>query len=87
MALLENAVAGWLTVFAALLTAVSLLAYRRSANPKLLGVAAAFALFFVKGLIVTIALFTAVTLDSLWVPMGVMDSVILLVFYLAAVKR
>jgi len=73
--------------FAALLTAVSLLAYRRSANPKLLGVAAAFALFFVKGLIVTIALFTAVTLDSLWVPMGVMDSVILLVFYLAAVKR
>lgn len=87
MALLENAVAGWMTVFAALLLAVSLLAYRRSGNPKLLGVSAAFALFLAKGLVVTIALFTSGSLDGVWVPMGILDSVILLAFYLAAVKR
>ncbi|HKZ64271.1 MAG TPA: hypothetical protein VJ400_07505 [Thermoplasmata archaeon] len=86
MALLENIVTGWLTVFALLLATLAFLAYRRSANVRMLGIAAAFSLFFVKGLTVTYALFTATTLETLWVPMTVFDTVALLGFYLAALK-
>jgi DMSO reductase anchor subunit len=86
MALLENAVTGWLTVFAFLLTVVALLAYRRSRNRKMLGIAAAFGLFFVKGVAVTYALFTATSLDTLWVPMALFDTFALLGFYLSALK-
>jgi len=86
MALLENAVTGWLTVFSLLLTVVALLAYRRSGNPKMLGIAVAFALFFAKGLAMSYALFTATTLEALWVPMALFDTSALLGFYLAALK-
>jgi len=86
MALLENVVTGWLTAFALLLTIVALLAYRRSATVKMLGIAAAFGLFFVKGLAVTYALFTATTLETLWVPMALLDTFALFGFYLAALK-
>ena len=86
MALLENAVTGWLTAFALLLMVVALLAYRRSGNVKMLGIAAAFGLFFAKWLAVTYALFTATTLETLWVPMALFDTFALLGFYLAALK-
>ena len=86
MALLENFVAAWVTVFAALLTAVAVLAYRRSRNAKVLGVAVAFALFFVKGLVVTVALFTTTQLDSVWLYMGLLDTLVLLAFYFAALR-
>jgi hypothetical protein len=86
MALLENAVTGWLTVFALLLTIVSILAYRRSGNVKMLAIAVAFGLFFAKGVAVTYALFTATTLEALWVPMALFDTFALLGFYLAALK-
>ena len=86
MALLENVLTGWLTVFALLLTVLALLAYRRSANAKMLGIAAAFGLFFAKGLLVTYALFTATTLETIWVPMALFDTFALLGFYLAALK-
>lgn len=86
MALLENAVAGWLTVFSALLAVVAVLAYRRSRNSKMLGVAVAFGLFFAKGIVVTYALFTAVTLEDVWVPMAAFDTVALLAFFASALK-
>lgn len=86
MALLENAVAGWLTVFALLLAVLAALAYRRSANPKVLGIAGAFALFFAKGVLVSWTLFTSVTLETVWIPMAVFDTFALLAFYLAALR-
>lgn len=86
MALLENLVAGWLTAFALFLAVIAVLAYRRSANPKVLGIAAAFALFFVKGIVVSAALFTSVRLETLWIPMAGLDTVALLAFYLSAIK-
>ncbi len=86
MALIENLLAGWLTTFSLLLALVAVLAYRRSSNPKVLGVALAFALFFAKGLVVTVALFTAKSLDTVWVTMAALDTVALLVFYLAALR-
>ena len=86
MALLENAVAGWLTIFSLLLAAVAVLAYRRSANPRVLGIAVGFAIFFVKGLVVTLALFTAATLNTLWVPMAAFDTAALVAFYAAALR-
>jgi len=86
MALLENAVAGFVTIFALLLAVVAVLAYRRSRNPKVLGIALAFGLFFAKGLVVTYALFTATELDTVWVPMAAFDTVALLAFYASAVK-
>lgn len=86
MALLENALAGWLTAFSLLLAVLALFAFRRSGNPKVLGISAAFALFFAKGLVVTYALFATGALEALWVPMATFDTVALLAFYLAAVK-
>lgn len=86
MALLENAVAGFLTIFALLLAVLAVLAYRRSRNPKVLGIALAFTLFFAKGLVVTWALFTLVRLDEVWVPMAAFDAVALLAFYASALR-
>ena len=86
MALLENVVAGWLTVFSLGLAVVAVLAYRRSRNPKVLGIALAFALFFAKGIVVTVALFTTARLDAVWVPMAAFDTVALLAFYASALK-
>ena len=87
MALVENAVAGFLTVFALLLAVLAVLAWRRSRNPKVLGIALAFALFFAKGLLVTVALFTTAALDTVWVPMAGFDTAALLAFYVAALRR
>lgn len=86
MALLENSVAGFVTVFSLLLAILAVFAYRRSGNPKVLGIALAFALFFAKGLVVTYALFTATDLAAVWVPMAAFDTVALLAFYASAVK-
>ncbi len=86
MALLENAVAGWLTIFSLLLAVVAVLAYRRSRNPKVLGIAVAFSLFFVKALVITVALFTARSLADVWVPMAVFDTMVLLAFYASALR-
>ena len=86
MALLENSVAGFLTVFALLLAVLAVLAYRRSGNRKVLGIALAFSLFFAKGLVVTWALFTLTRLDAVWVPMAAFDAAALLAFYASALK-
>ena len=86
MALLENSVAGFVTVFSLLLAILAVFAYRRSGNPKVLGIALAFALFFAKGLVVTYALFTTTRLEAVWVPMAAFDTVALLAFYASAVK-
>ena len=86
MALLENSVAGFLTVFALLLAVLAVLAYRRSGNPKVLGIALAFTLFFAKEVVVTYALFTLTRLDDVWVPMAAFDTVALLAFYVSALK-
>ena len=86
MALLENVLAGWLTAFSLLLAIVAVLAYRRSANRKILLIAIAFALFFAKGLVVTYALFTSTLLSDVWVLMAAFDTVALFVFYASAVR-
>ena len=86
MALLENLLAGWLTTFSLLLALVAVLAYRRSGNRKVLGIAVAFALFFVKGLVVTYALFTSTVLNDVWVPMAGFDTIALLAFYVSALR-
>ncbi len=86
MALVENVMAGWIVAFAVLLTALAVGAYRRSSNPKVLGIAAAFALFAGKGAVVSWALFTSVQLEEVWVEMAAFDTAILLVFYLSALR-
>jgi hypothetical protein len=65
---------------------LALLAYRRSANAKVLGIAVAFGLFFAKGVAVTWALFTQTSLETVWVTMGLLDTGVLLTFYLSALK-
>jgi len=84
MALVENAVAGFLTVFSLLLAVLAVLAYRRSENRKVLGIAAAFAVFFTKGLLLTAILFTSTALETVWIPTAALDSVALVMFYASA---
>jgi len=83
---LENLVVAWVTVFALLLLVVAALAYRRSANPKIAGVMAAFALMFVKGLGMTWFLFTTTESNPAFLFIGIVDALVLLAFYLSALR-
>ena len=55
--MLHEVLIALITVLALALTAASALSYRRSGNRKVLMVTLAFALFFAKGLVLTIGIF------------------------------
>lgn len=78
---------GLVTGFALLLTAVSLLAYRRSPNRRLLFVAGALALFAVSGGLMVYAAFDAAFAAQLVLWLTVLMVAILVLLYLSMVQR
>jgi hypothetical protein len=75
--------------FSLLLFAVSAVSYWRVRNNRLLIIASAFAAFFVKGLVLTLAIFVE-SLDSAFsasVELIALDFVILALMYLGIAKR
>lgn len=53
---LVNALRAWIMIFALILLIVSIVAYHRTKNKRVLIVCIAFAVFFVKGIILTLGL-------------------------------
>jgi len=83
----ENIATASLTVFALALTLIALRAWRFSGSRKVLLLAAGFALFFAKGLVLSLGLFVVPDWEELLLPSVLFDLSILTVFYLAALKR
>lgn len=88
MVAIVNVILAAVAVVAFALTAIAVLAWRRSRDTHLLFLAAAFAVFFGKGLLLTIALFDGWTdLGELIVLSGAFDLVILALFYGFTLRR
>jgi len=76
------------TVFSLGMFLVSLLSYRRYKNTKLLFVCLAFFVFFIKGLLQSVSLFsTELTILRPDFSAGLFDVVILLLLFFATLKR
>jgi hypothetical protein len=88
MVALENITTAAMTLTAALLAAIALRAWIHTRSQKVLLLGAAFVLFFIKGLMLSIGLFTSASWgDSLLGPSVVFYLGILLLFYLSVLKR
>lgn len=84
----ENLVAAGVTILALALTVIGAFAYRRSNDRALLAVTAAFALFFVKGIAMSVTLFSASPdLRTLFLLTGVFDLAVLALFYGFTLRR
>ena len=85
---IENILLAAVSVFALALTVIAVIAIRRTRDLHIAFLAAAFAVFFVKGLILTILLFTgSVALGQFFLLSGSLDLVILALFYGFTLRR
>lgn len=84
----ENIILAAVSVFAFALTLIAVLAFRRTHDIPILFLAGAFGVFFAKGLLLTLALFTQTfTLSQLFIMSGALDLVILALFYGFTLRR
>lgn len=92
---IQDVLIAWITVFALTLLVIGVVSYRRTANRKILYITVGFALFFIKGVILSVGLYTGV-LSSSNIPTSfvihldillVLDLLILSFLYLAIFKR
>jgi hypothetical protein len=85
---IENVLLAAVSVFALALTGIAVVAFRRSGDSHLVFLAAAFGVFSLKGLLLTIFLFTnAIDLAGIFVLSGFLDLVILGLFYGFTLRR
>ena len=82
-----NVLAAWITIFSIALTVVAGVAYYRVRNQRVLMVTLAFALFAVKGVILTLSLIIKEVSDHyLWIAVA-MDTVIIVLLALTVIKK
>ena len=82
-----NVLAAWILIFSVALTVVAAVAYSRTRNKRVLMVALAFALFAVKGVLLTAALFDEWISDSyLWMSV-VVDTVIIVFLAMTVLSK
>ncbi len=82
---LDGVLLGWLTVFTLVLVLISLMAYRRLENPRFAIVAAAFGVFFVRILGLTLDYFDE--LDFSLAAQLILDALALTLFFAAVWKK
>lgn len=88
MVAIENVLVAAVSVFALALSVIAILAFRRTRDIHILFLAAAFGVFFVKGLVLTLALFAgSIGLTDLFILSGSFDLVILALFYGFTLRR
>lgn len=88
MVALENILLAAVSVFALVLTVIAVLAWRRTRDNPMLFLAAGFCVFFVKGLVLTVALFLEDSdLVTLFLVSGAFDLSILAIFYGFTLRR
>jgi Ni/Fe-hydrogenase subunit HybB-like protein len=81
-----NVLAAVVTIFAIALTIVAAVAYSRVRNKRVLFVAAAFALFAIKGIALTLSLINEEISDSYILISVLMDTVIIILLALTVLK-
>ena len=85
---IENVLLAAVSVFALALTVIAVLAYRRARDSHLVFLGAAFGVFFLKGLLLTIFLFSGTLgLGPLFLLSGSLDLAILALFYGFTLRR
>ncbi len=84
-----NAVLGIMTVLSLALTIIAIIGYRRTRNSKFLFIMFAFLSFFIKGVWLSYnSYINPIEVDfSFWLPVLVLDNIILSLFYLTSLKR
>jgi hypothetical protein len=86
--MLHEIVIALVTVFALTITIISALSYRKSHNRKVLIVTVCFALFFVKGIVLSLGIFME---DAEWGTLlllsTIFDLVILVLLFMAIISR
>ncbi len=88
MVAIENVLLAAVSVFALALTVIAVIAARRTRDAHLALLAAAFSVFFLKGLVLTILLFIGlIDLRPLFLVSGSLDLVILALFYGFTLRR
>lgn len=88
MVAIENILLAAVSVFALALTAIAVLAFRRTSDVHIVFLVAAFAGFFLKSLVLTIFLFMgSMALGELFLVSGSFDLVILALFYGFTLRR
>ena len=88
MVAIENVLLAAVSVFALALTLIAVIAFRRTRDGHLVFLAAAFGAFFLKGLVLTIFLFSpTIDLRQMFVLSGALDLVILALFYGFTLRR
>lgn len=80
---IENVLAAFVAGLSLFLFVVSLRSYQRSGKRKILLIGVAFILFFIKGLVMTIALFYFVPLGTQYIYLGLFDVMILIALFVA----
>jgi len=82
-----NVLAAWILIFSIALTVVAGVTYSRTKNKRVLMVMLAFALFAVKGVLLTAALFDEWVMDSyLWISV-VVDTVIIVFLAMTVLSK
>jgi hypothetical protein len=77
-----------MVVFSLALAVIAVKAFRQSNSVKVMIVAIAFILFFAKGILFSVQLFTSVlNQTNLWIFSGLLDIGILSTIFLATLKR
>lgn len=85
---IENILLAAVSVFALALTVIAVLAIRRTRDVHIVFLAAAFGVFFAKGLLLTILLFAgSIAVGQLFILSGSLDLVILALFYGFTLRR
>jgi hypothetical protein len=88
MVAIENVLLAAVSVFALALTVIAVLAFRRTRDVHLIFLAAAFGVFSVKGLLLTLLFFTStVGLSAFFLLSGFLDLAILALFYGFTLRR
>ena len=88
MVAIENILLAAVSVFALALTLIAVLAFRRTRDVHLVFLAAAFGVFFLKSLLLTIFLFgPALSLGQFFLVSGSLDLAILALFYGFTLRR
>ena len=82
-----NVFAAWILIFSVALTVVAAVAYSRIRNQRVLMVTLAFALFAVKGMVLTLSLFFEDVSDMYLVVAVVMDTIIIVLLALTVLKK
>jgi hypothetical protein len=81
-------ISAFITIFSIGLLLVSLASYRKYRNMKLLFVSIVFLIFFIKGVLFSLGLFYEDLLTFVSIPYtGVFDLIILILLFLATLKR